>query len=77
MKMFTAILAFLGSVGLWLGLIYIFNYALVQEDAVLRSMLPASFVPLYQFFNLMWSSLVFVGILAILYQTINKEDTYG
>jgi len=77
MKMFTAIMAFLGGTVLWLGLIYIFNYTLVQEDTFLRALLPDSFVPLYQFFNLLWTSLVFVGILAILYRTINKEGLYG
>jgi len=77
MKMFTAIMAFIGGTALWLGMIYIFNYALVQEDTFLAAYLPASFLPLYQFFNLLWTSLVFVGVIAILYRTMNKEDVYG
>jgi len=78
MSLFFSIVAFILGVGMWLGLVYIFNYALVQENAILYDYITADFMPLYQLFNLMWSALVVLGIIGVFLKVLPKnERLYG
>jgi len=78
MSLFFSIVAFILGVGMWLGLVYVFNYALVQENAILYDYITADFMPLYQLFNLMWSALVVIGIIGVFLKVLPKnERLYG
>lgn len=71
MKLFTAIMMFILMLGMYLSLIYLLNYALLQSDAQLIGYLPASFTQVYQLFNLLWTSSIFIGGIYILIKNID------
>lgn len=77
MKLFTAIIAFILGFGMWLGLIYIFNYALVAEDGLMYTLIPATFMPTYRLLNMIWTAMPFIGGLVLLIKSINKERLFG
>lgn len=77
MKLINAIIAFIIGLGLWLGLVYIFNYALISENTYLYDLIPSDYMDVYKLFNIMWSAIPFIGGLAILIRTLNKEGIFG
>lgn len=77
MRLMLAIIAFIIGLGLWLGLVFIFNYALIQEDAYLYDLIPTDYLTVYQLFNVLWGAIPFIGGLAILIRTLNKEGLFG
>jgi len=77
MKLFTAILSFIMLVGIYLGLIYVFNYVLVQEDALLYDMISSDFLPVYRLLNMLWTAIPFLVIFASLINNISEEERLG
>lgn len=74
MKLFTAVMLFLLMFGGFLSLIYILNYALIESDNVLYSYLPAEYLIVYQLFNYVWTSMVFLVGLYILVRLMQRGE---
>jgi hypothetical protein len=74
MKLFTAVILFLLMFGGFLSLIYILNYALIESDNVLYSYLPAEYLVVYQLFNYVWTSMVFLVGLYILVRLMQRGE---
>lgn len=77
MKLFTAVILFIMGLGMMLGIIYVMNYALVQENALLYDLIPEDYLSVYRILNMIWSAMPFLVTLALLIRTINREGTYG
>ena len=77
MKLFTAIIMFILMLGMYLSLIYMLNYALLQSDTQLLAYLPATFTPVYQLFNMLWTSLIFIGGIYILIKNVELGGVYS
>lgn len=73
MKLFTAIILFILMLGMYLSLLFILNYALLQSDNQLMDYLPASFTPVYQLFNMLWTSLFLIGGIYVLIRNVDLE----
>ena len=74
LNLFFSIILFILGTGLWLSLVYIFNYALVQENALLYSYITADYLPLYTIFNFMWSAIAVVGIIGVFLRLLPKDS---
>jgi len=77
MKLMLSIVAFILGLGMWLGLVYVFNYALVAENAVLYDLIPTDYLGVYRLFNMLWSAIPFIGGLAILIRSLQSEGVFG
>lgn len=73
LKLFIGIMLFIMLTGMFLALVYILNYALLQTENSLVAYLPASYIPVYQLANLIWTGMLFIGLIRILYISLTTE----
>ena len=74
LKLFASIITFIVGTAGWLGLVYVLNYALVEQDSIMYSMIPTSYLPLYQLFNYLWTGILFAGIIGLFIKSLPADE---